>query len=158
MNSTHTIAPIPAGYTSVTPYIIVHDAKAALAFYLAAFGAQIEVQLDMPDGNIGHAEFCVGGAHIMLGQETTEGEQVFQSPRALGGTASSIMLYVPDCEAVFAASVQAGATVLEPLSLKFYGDKAGRIQDPFGHQWMIATHVENVSDDEVKRRLAALYN
>ena len=158
MNPVSNVPAIPKGYTSVTPYLIVHDAKAALAFYQAAFGAQIEVQLNAPDGSIAHAEIRVGNAVIMLGQETTEGGQTFQSPRTLKGTATSIMLYVPDCDATFAAAIAAGATLLEPVSLKFYGDQAGRLQDPFGHQWTVATHVEDVAQADIERRLAALYN
>jgi PhnB protein len=157
--TTHAIvSAIPAGYSSVTPYLIVHDAKAALGFYQSAFSAKVEVQLEMPNGSVGHAEIRVGSAVIMLGQETTEGGQVFKSPLTLGGTACSIMLYVQDCEATFAAAIAAGGTVLEPLVLKFYGDKAGRIQDPFGHQWTIATHVEDVTPSELESRMAALYN
>lgn len=146
------VPPIPAGYHSVTPYLIVKGAAAALAFYKHAFGAIETVR--MQDGErIGHAEIVIGDSHVMLADENPE--LGAYAPRSKDKPPVSIMLYVPDVDAVFARSVEAGATVERELANQFYGDRTGGIIDPFGHWWYLATHIENVSPDEMKKRMAA---
>jgi PhnB protein len=145
---------IPEGYHSVTPYLVVHDAAGALAFYQKAFGAKEIMRFPMPDGRIGHAEIKIGNSHIMLADEAPEMDA--RSPRSLGGTPTGIMLYVEDVDAVTAQAVAAGAKVLRPVQDQFYGDRSGTVADPYGHKWTIGTHKEDVSLEEMKRRMAAL--
>ncbi|MBT4866005.1 MAG: VOC family protein [Planctomycetaceae bacterium] len=144
------VKPIPDGYHTVTPYIIVNDAVAAIEFYQQAFGAKELLRLEMPDGKIGHAEIKIGDSVIMMADECPEMGAV--SPKSLGGSAGSIMLYVEDVDASFAQAVESGATIKRPLTDQFYGDRSGTLEDPFGHGWTIATHVEDVSPGEIDRR------
>jgi PhnB protein len=146
---------IPDGYSAVTPYLTVRDAVRAIDFYQQAFGAEELMRLVMPGGKIGHAEIRIGGAVIMLHDENPEWGT--RSPQTLGGTVGSLMLYVDDVDAAFARAVAAGATVDMPVADQFYGDRCGNVTDPFGHKWSIATHVEDVPQDEIERRAAKLF-
>ena len=149
-----TVPPIPEGYTSVTPYLLVAGGPAALAFYQKAFGARILFQMPGPDGTLGHAEMQLGSARIMLADEKPATGH--KGPRSLGGSSVGLLLYVEDVDAVVARAVAAGARVVEPVTDKFYGDRMGTLEDPFGHNWSVATHVEDVSPEEMERRMAAL--
>jgi PhnB protein len=142
------VKPIPDGYTSVTPYLIVRGAEHAIEFYKKAFGATELFRMKNESGGIGHAELQIGDARIMLADETPEQK----SPQTLGGSPIGLLLYVEDCDTTFKQSVNAGAkTVREPAD-QFYGDRTGGVRDPFGFLWYIATHVEDVSADEMERR------
>lgn len=141
---------IPEGYHSVTPYLAVNDAAAALEFYQRAFGARERLRMPAPGGKVGHAEIEIGGSCIMLADEYPEMD--FRSPQAIGGTPVTLHLYVADVDAVVKQAVAAGAKELRPVKDQFYGDRTGTVQDPFGHVWHIATHKEDLSPDELKRR------
>ncbi len=144
------VKPIPDGYHSVTPYLVHDNAAKAIEFYKEAFGAEELLRMEMPGGGVAHAEIKIGDSPIMIADECPEGG--FKSARSIGGTPVSIMLYVEDCDAVFNKAVAAGAKVREELEDRFYGDRSGQIEDPFGHIWNIATHKEDVPPDEMKRR------
>jgi PhnB protein len=144
---------IPDGYHSVTPYLIVDDAARALEFYKKAFGAKELLRMPKPNGKIGHAEIKIGDSTVMLADESPEVGA--RSPRSIGGSPVSIFLYVEDVDTTFAKAVDAGGKVQRPLADQFYGDRMGGIEDPFGHAWYIATHVEDVSPEELKKRAAA---
>lgn len=146
------VNPIPEGYTSITPYLYLSDANRAIDFYKSVFGATELFRMNGPGGKVGHAELQIGTAKIMLADEHPE--MGVRSPKAYGGTPLSLMLYVDDVDRVFQRSLDAGAKALRPVENKFYGDRAGMIEDPFGHHWSIATHVEDVPPEEMKRRLA----
>ena len=143
------VEPIPAGYHSVTPYLMVRDAARAIAFYRDAFDAHEVMRFNGPDGRIAHAEVTIGDSYVMLADETDE----FAGPQTLGGAGVSLMLYVDDVDATFARALAAGATERRAVADQFYGDRNGTLVDPFGHVWTIATHIEDVSVDEAKRRL-----
>ncbi len=145
----------PEGYHTVTPYLIISDAAKAIEFYKQAFGATELLRMEAPGGKIGHAEIKIGNSPIMLADEMPE--MGYLSPKSLGGTPVSIMIYVEDVDAVAGRAVAAGAQVLKPVADQFYGDRSGSFADPFGHQWHIATHIEDVSLEEVNKRAAALY-
>jgi PhnB protein len=148
---------IPDGYHAVTPYLSIKGASDAIAFYKKAFGAEELFRMPMPDGRVGHAELQIGDSRLMLADEMPErADAVAKSPRTLGGATSGINLYVADVDAVFKRAVDAGATVRRPLADQFYGDRSATVEDPFGHLWTLATHVEDVSPDELKRRIEAL--
>lgn len=144
---------IPAGHHSVTPYMTLRDAKGALDFYRRAFGAEIVFKLDMPDGKIAHAEIRIGDSVVMMAEENEEWGN--KSPQALGGSPMSLMIYVPDVDAAFAKAIDAGATQVRPVENQFYGDRTGTLKDPYGYQWTIGTHIEDLSLEEVKRRMEA---
>ncbi|MEZ6061549.1 MAG: VOC family protein [Planctomycetaceae bacterium] len=146
-NSTHWL---PDGYSSVTCYLIIRGADRAIDFYRKAFGAHELFRLTGDDGRIGHAELQIGNARVMLADEFPEMD--IRGPESLQGSAVGLMLYVEDVDAVFNAAISAGASEFKPLCDQFYGDRAGTIQDPFGHRWTIATHIEDVSNEEVQRR------
>ena len=146
------VQPVPAGYHSVTPYLMVRDANRALAFYAQAFGARELMRLPTPDGKVAHAEVMIGDSHVMLADESRE----FPGPQTLNGVGVSLMLYVDDVDATFARAIAAGATERRAVADHFYGDRNGTLADPFGHVWTIATHVEDVSVEEAQRRMAAL--
>jgi PhnB protein len=150
------VSAIPEGYASVTPYITISGASDAIAFYKKAFGAEEVMRMNSPDGKVMHAEIRIGGSVIMLHDENPEWKAL--SPKTIGGSASSIMLYVPDVDAVMKAAEQAGATVTMPAADQFYGDRCGNITDPFGHKWAIATHIEDVAPDEIERRAKAMFS
>lgn len=149
------VAAIPPGYHSVTPYLVVKGARAALDFYAKALGAKMTLVLDMPDGSIGHAEMQIGNSMVMLGEENPAYGAV--SPTTLGGNGTSLMVYLSDVDKAFARALAAGAVEVRPLADQFYGDRTGTCVDPFGHQWTLATHVEDVSPEEIARRVAKLY-
>lgn len=144
------VKPIPDGYHTATSYIIVKGAAAALDFYQKAFNAEEIMRFEGPGGSIGHAEIKIGDSPIMLADENPQWGAI--SPTTLGGTPAGICLYVRDCDAVFNRAVAAGAKVERPLQDQFYGDRSGTVIDPFGHKWTIATHVEDVTPEEMKRR------
>jgi PhnB protein len=148
------VQPIPAGYHSVTPYLMVRDAAKAIAFYRTAFGADEVMRFDGPGGTIAHAEVKIGDSHVMLADETPG--QGFVGPQTLGGAGVSLMLYVDDVDATFARAVAAGASVRRPVADQFYGDRVGTLTDPFGHVWSIGTHREDVSIEEAQRRMKAM--
>ena len=145
---------IPTGYAGVTPYLIIRDAARALEFYKKAFGATELMRFPAPGGKIGHAEIKIGDGVVMLADESPE--MGHKSPQTIGGTAITLMFYVPDVDAQFAKAVAAGGTVKQALKDQFYGDRSGTITDPFGHIWTIATHKEDVSPEEMQRRMAAM--
>ena len=146
--------PVPEGYHTATPYLIVDGAAKALDFYQRVFGATERMRMPGPGGKVGHAEINVGDSVIMLADEHPEIGA--RGPRAYGGAAVSLHLYVPDVDAVVTKAVAAGATLLRPVEDKFYGDRMGTIEDPFGHHWHVSTHLEDVPPDEMARRAAAV--
>jgi PhnB protein len=146
------VQPIPEGYHSVTPYLIIRDAAAALDFYKRAFGATELMRLDH-GGKVGHAEIQLGDSRIMLADEFPEMGAV--SPQSLGGTPVGICLYVPNVDALFQQAVAAGGKVERALQNQFYGDRSGTIIDPFGHKWTIATHIEDLTPEQINERMAA---
>ncbi|MBE9031343.1 VOC family protein [filamentous cyanobacterium LEGE 11480] len=135
---------------SAIPYLVVRDAKAAIAFYQTAFGTTEHVRLASPDGKIMHAEIRLGDAAIMLADEFPD--MGYNSPQAVGGTTVSIVLYVDDVDALFERAIAAGATVTMPLQDQFDGDRRGSLTDPFGHRWLLASKKEAISVDELQRR------
>ena len=142
------VAPIPQGYHTVTAYLIIDDAARAIDFYRKAFGAEELFRFPMPDGKLGHAEIRIGDSIVMLA-DAMEG---FRDPHAIGGTPVSFMIYVTDVDRIFAQAIAAGAKELRPVQNQFYGDRMGTLSDPFGHVWSIATHVEDVSPEELSAR------
>ena len=144
------VSPVPDGYHAVTPYLTIKDAAAALEFFKRAFGATVVVRMDGPDGTVGHAEIQIGDSKIMLSDEWEEGN--CRSPQAYGGTPVSLHLYVPEVDKTVADAVAAGATLRDPIEDKFYGDRAGTVVDPFGHVWFVSTHVEDLTEEEMKCR------
>jgi PhnB protein len=146
---------IPDGYHTVTPYLIVKDAARAIDFYKAAFGATELLRMEDGNGKIGHAEIKIGDSPIMLAEEHPD--MGFVGPESLGGTPVSILLYVEDVDALAEQAIAAGATVTEPVTDKFYGDRMGSFLDPFGHRWHIGTHKEDISPEEMEKRMAAAH-
>jgi len=144
------VKPIPAGYHTVTPYLACGDGAAAIEFYKKAFGAKEKVRMPGPDGKVGHAEVEIGDSRIMLTGEYAA--MNFLSPVSRGGTTVTIHLYVKDCDALTARAVKAGATLLRKVEDQFYGDRMGTVQDPFGHVWHLATHLEELSMAEIRKR------
>ncbi len=142
----------PDGYHTATPYLVAKGAVDALEFYEKAFGATEVLRLEAPDGSIAHAEFKIGDSIIMLGEEMKE--MGFLAPQAEGSSPVSIMLYVDDVDSAFAQAIAAGAVEERPVVDQFYGDRGGSLCDPFGHRWTIATHTEDVSEDEMRQRFA----
>jgi PhnB protein len=145
---------IPDGYHSATPYLIVNGAADAIEFYKRAFGAIELFRMAKPDGKVGHAEIRIGDSVIMLADEHPD--LGYRSPSSLGGSPVSIMLYLEDVDGVFARALEAGARAQRGVADQFYGDRNGILEDPFGHVWTIATHVEDVPPDEIERRVAAM--
>lgn len=146
------VKPIPEGYPQVSPYLAVDDARAAIEFYTRVFGASERMHLPDPSGKIGHAELTLGDSVIMLSDEYPE--MGVRGPKAVGGTPVMISVYVDDVDSVYDRAVKAGAKGLRPVENQFYGDRSGQFEDPFGHRWSIATHVEDVSPDEMAKRAA----
>jgi PhnB protein len=145
--------PIPDDYPRVTPYLIVDGAGAAIDFYCSVLGATERVRMPAPDGRIGHAELQLGNSMIMLADENAQMDA--RGPRAMGGTPVSLHVYVEDSDAVFGRAVQAGAKALRAVEDRFYGDRSGQFEDPFGHRWDVSTHVEDVPPEEMSKRAAA---
>jgi len=146
---------VPDGYHTVTPYLTIRNAAAALAFYKKAFGADELFRVAAPDGKVGHAEIRIGDSSIMLSDEFPE--MGAQSPESLGGSPVMIHLYVENVDALVERAVNAGGKLERPVADQFYGDRGGMVTDPFGHKWWIATHVEDVPPDELERRAAAMF-
>jgi PhnB protein len=150
------VKPIPDGFHTVTPYLSVKGAAQAIEFYKRAFGAQERYRLPGPDGKtVGHAEIVVGNSILMMADEMPDCGN--HSPQTLNGSPVCFAVYVEDADAAFKRAVDAGATVTRPLADQFYGDRAGTVKDPFGHQWTLMTHKEDVSAEEMKRRLPGEY-
>lgn len=144
---------IPDGYRTATPYLIVKGAADAIAFYKHAFGATEMLRMADPQGRVGHAEIKIGDSVIMLADEHPA--MGYRGPRSLGGSSVSILLYLEDVDSVFERAVKAGAKAQRPVANQFYGDRSGTLEDPFGHVWTVATHVEDVPPEEMKRRAQA---
>src|SRR3954447_7770547 len=144
------VKPIPDGYHSVTPYLIVKGAAAAIDFYKKAFAASEALRMEAPGGKIGHAEIKIGNSVVMLADEYPD--MGFRSPQSLGGSGVTLMIYVEQVDTVFQRAIAAGGKEVHPLKNQFYGDRSGTIQDPFGHVWTIATHVEDIAPEEMRKR------
>lgn len=141
---------IPDGYHGATPYLVVKDAAKALEFYQKAFGAKEVMRMGEPGGRIGHAEIKIGEALVMLSDEFPDFGNL--GPQSIGGTPVSMMLYVEDVDGFVNKAVAAGAKILKPVENQFWGDRTSLLQDPFGHKWYFATHVEDVAPEEMKKR------
>jgi PhnB protein len=146
------VKPIPDGYPQLAPYLAIDGAEAAIEFYGRVFGARERMRMPAPEGKIGHAELEIGDALIMLADEFPE--MSAPSPKRIGGSPVTISLYVDDVDAVFESALEAGATELRAVENQFYGDRSGQFEDPFGHRWSIATHVEDVAPEEMEKRAA----
>jgi PhnB protein len=144
------VKPIPDGYPQVTPYLAVAGADDAIEFYGKVLGAKERMRMPMPGGRVGHAELQIGDSLIMLSDEFPEMGN--KGPKTLGGTPVTISVYVDDVDAVFDRAIDAGAKELRPVEDQFYGDRSGQFEDPFGHRWSVATHVEDVPPDEMAAR------
>jgi PhnB protein len=147
------VKPIPEGYHNVTPYLIVDGAAKAIDFYRKVFAATEKMRMAAPGGKVGHAELTIGDSMIMLADEHPEMDH--RGPHAFKGAAVSLMVYVPDVDATVKTALAAGAKVVRPVENQFYGDRMGTIEDPFGHRWYVATHVEDVPPEEMAKRAAA---
>jgi PhnB protein len=148
------VNPIPEGYHSVTPYLCLSDASAALDFYQKAFGATELFRFNGPDGKIAHAEMKIGNSILMLSGEYPE--MGFRSPLTLGGSPIGLMIYVEDVDTFAEKALAAGATLDKPIENKFYGDRSGTLKDPFGYSWHVSTHVEDVSPEELEKRMSQI--
>jgi len=144
------VKPIPEGYRTVTPYLVVDNGASAVEFYRRAFGAKEIMRMEAPGGKIAHAELKIGDSMIMLADEMPGTGT--RAPHSVGGTTGGIMLYLEDVDSVFKQAVSAGAKVEQPLADQFWGDRYGKVTDPFGHSWSLATHKEDVSQEEMARR------
>lgn len=144
------VKPKPDGYHSITPYLVVNGAVKAIDFYKEVLGAKEVMRLTQPDGRIGHAELRIGDSTIMLADEFPEMD--IRGPKSYGGTAVNLLVYVDDVDAVYDKAVEAGAEPHRPVHDQFYGDRSGVVIDPFGHSWSIATHIEDVSPEEIAKR------
>jgi PhnB protein len=156
--SDNKVKPIPENYPALTPYICCKNAGAAIEFYKNVFGAREEESMRMstPDGKIAHSEIWIGNAFVMLADESPQ--MNFRSPQSIGGSPVTLVLYVNDVDEIANRAVAAGAKLVQPVADMFYGDRAGTIEDPFGHMWHIATHKEDLSPEEIKKRAASHYS
>ena len=143
----------PEGYNTVTPYLVIKDASRAIEYYKKVFGATVILRMDGPNGTVGHAELQIGDSKIMLADENPNMGQGYTSASTIGGSPVSLYLYLPDVDKVFERATAEGAKVLKAVENQFYGDRSGFVQDPFGHLWGIATHVEDISSEEMDRRM-----
>jgi PhnB protein len=148
-----TVRPIPEGYHTVTPYLYVRGATAAIDFYRNVFGAAEIVRMAGPDGRIMHAELKIGDSVVMLGDENLQVGML--SPQTVGGFSTGLHVYVENSDAVVKKMVDSGGKVLRPIKNQFYGDRSASVLDPFGHMWSVATHIEDVSPEEMKKRMTA---
>ena len=148
------VKPIPEGYHNVTPYLVIKGAAAAIDFYKQALGAVEVMRMPQPDGRVGHAELKFGDSYVMLADEFPEMNIV--GPKTLGNTSVALLLYVDDVDKIVERAVSLGATINRPVADQFYGDRTGTIEDPFGHKWTLAVHLEDVSPEEMERRMAAM--
>jgi PhnB protein len=144
------VKPIPDGYPRITPSLIIDGAGAAIDFYADVLGTTVRMRMDGPDKRVGHAELQLGDSVIMLADEYPD--MGYLGPKAVGGTPVTISVYVDDVDSVFQKALGAGATEVRPIENQFYGDRSGQFEDPFGHRWNVATHVEDVPEDELMRR------
>jgi PhnB protein len=144
------IKAIPEGYQAVTPYLVISGAARAIDFYKRVLGATELMRMPTPDGRIGHAEIKIGNSPIMLADESPE--MGYRSPKTIGGTGVSLMVYLERVDDVFKQAIAAGAKEVQPVKNQFYGDRSGTFEDPFGHVWTVATHVEDIPPDEMRRR------
>jgi len=144
------VKPIPDGYRNITPYLSIEGAAAAVDFYQQAFGATELFRMPTPSGGIGHAEIKIGDSTIMLADPCEE--ETFRNPRSLGGSPAGLHLYVEDVDTVFAQAVAAGAKIIQPLENRFYDDRNGTLEDPFGHLWFLSTHKEDLTPEEIDKR------
>jgi PhnB protein len=142
--------PVPAGYHTLTPYLIVDDAARAIAFYKAAFGAEEIMRMPGPQGRVGHAEVRVGDSPVMLADEFPE--MGARSKKSIGGSPVMLYLYVADVDAIVERAVAAGAKLIRPVEDQFYGDRVGAVEDPAGLQWFVSTHKEDIPPEELRRR------
>ncbi|NTV75940.1 MAG: VOC family protein [Holophaga sp.] len=149
------VRPIPKGYHTVTPYLMVHDASQAIAFYKKAFGATEKFRMDGPGNTIAHAEIQIGDSRVMLADEVPSMNAL--SARTIGATPVTLMVYVEDVDAVFKTALKAGATQTRKVEDMFYGDRTGSLTDPFGHVWHIATHKEDLTPEEIQHRMMAAH-
>lgn len=147
------VKPIPDGYHSLTPYLVIDGASAAMEYYKKAFGA-VELFRMEHEGKIGHAEMKIGDSPFMLSDEMPQ----YKGPKSLGGTPVSLMIYVDDVDTIYSQAIAAGGTEVKPLQDQFYGDRSGTLTDPFGHIWTVATHKEDVTPEEIEKRIAALHS
>lgn len=147
------VNPIPDEYPRVMPYLIVDGAVAAIDFYTSVFGATERMRMPGPNGRIGHAELQIGDSVIMLADENPE--MAIRGPKTIGGTPVTLHVYVEDSDAAFERALNTGAKSLRPVENQFYGDRSGQFEDPFGHKWNVATHIEDVPPDEMEKRAAA---
>lgn len=145
---------IPDGYNSVTPYLVVEGADRAIDFYKKAFGASEAYRLDH-EGKVAHAELKIGNSMLMISEPMAN--SVYQDPISIGGSPVGLMIYVEDVDKVYQQAIAAGATEIRPVEDQFYGDRSGNLKDPFGHLWTVATHVEDISPEEINRRFEAEY-
>jgi PhnB protein len=148
------VKPIPDGYHTVTPHLVVRDAAKAIEFYTKAFGAEERFRMPGPNGVVMHAELQLGDSVLMLGEEAPQ--MGASSPQTIGGSPVSLLIYVKDVDASFARAEKAGGTVQMPPTDMFWGDRYGKLQDPFGHQWALATHKEDVSPEDMAKRMAEM--
>jgi len=149
-----TVKPIPDGYPRVTPYLHVDGASKAIDFYRTVFGAKERMRMAGPDGRIGHAELEIGNSMIMVADEHPD--MNVRGPKSVGGTPVTVLVYVDDVDRAFERALKAGAKELRPVENQFYGDRSGQFEDPFGHHWNVATHVEDVPPDEMAKRAAKM--
>jgi PhnB protein len=147
--------PVPDGYHSITPYLICDGAAKAIEYYKKAFGAIETLRMDAPGGKVGHAEVRIGDSTLMVADEHPEMDA--RGPRSIGGSPASIVLYVKDVDTVFARALAAGGTEKRAVADQFYGDRTGTVEDPFGHTWHIHTHIEDLTAEEIKQRMAAAH-
>ena len=147
------VSPIPEGYHSVTPYLVIKNAAAAIEFYKKAFGAVELFRMPAPGSKIRHAEIKIGDSPVMLADEYPD--MGFKGPESFGGTPVSLMIYVDDVDKIYPQAIAAGGKELRPLQNQFYGDRSGTLIDPFGHVWTIGTHVEDISEEELAKRAEA---
>jgi PhnB protein len=150
-----TVSPTPAGYHTVTPYLLIRGASDAIEFYAKAFDATEVMRLQGPDGIVGHAEVRIGNSHVMLADEHPDMD--FLGPQSRGGTTVSLLIYVDDVDSVFAQAIDAGAEELKPLCDQFYGDRSGTVVDPWGHIWTVATRIENLAHEVIQQRFQEFF-
>ncbi|MET8876906.1 VOC family protein [Nocardia sp. NPDC004278] len=149
------VKPIPDGYPVVSPGLAIDGAAAAIDFYKRIFGASERMRMPGPEGKVAHCELMFGNSLVMVGDPAPDMD--FLDPKTVGGTPVNLYVYVQDADAAFAAALAAGAKELTPMTTQFYGDRSGAFEDPWGHRWTVATHVEDVPPDEMDRRMAELF-
>jgi len=148
------VKPIPDGYPRVAPYLYIDGARSAIDFYVSVLEAEVRMTMPGPDGKVGHAELTIGDSVLMLADEFPD--MGVRGPRSVGGSPVTIHVYVEDVDETFERAISAGAVVLKPVEDKFYGDRGGEFEDPYGHRWSIATHVEDMSPEEMEKRMGQM--